>query len=288
MSEINVLHRTQTIVVDSSSGTVSVINAGPQGPAGTAIDLTARSSAQQAFLNSEDALALAETAVQSIVAGTNVDIDSTDPNNPIINVTGGAGGDVSSVNGQTGVVVLTAEDVGAVEDDDPRLTDARTPTAHTQAISTITGLQTALDSKASAGSILDHAAETTTAHGGIVPSTRTISTGEGLTGGGNLSANRTISLSSGTLDALSSIDEKETPTGAQDKADAAQAAAVNTVMPFVEAAQETADKARAVWIFDGEEYVLSGGRTFVGPEDPNDHGFTMVNGDEWLEMDTDG
>ncbi len=40
----------------------------------------------------------------------------------------GGGGAVASVNGQTGEVVLTAEDVGAVEDDDPRLSNSRTPT----------------------------------------------------------------------------------------------------------------------------------------------------------------
>lgn len=34
MTDINVLSRTQCIIVDSASGTVSVINAGPQGPAG--------------------------------------------------------------------------------------------------------------------------------------------------------------------------------------------------------------------------------------------------------------
>lgn len=49
---------------------------------------------------------------------------------------GGGGGDVASVNGKTGTVVLTASDVGAA------------PTSHTQAISTITGLQAGLDSKA--------------------------------------------------------------------------------------------------------------------------------------------
>lgn len=49
---------------------------------------------------------------------------------------GGGGGDVASVNGKTGTVVLTASDVGAA------------PTNHTQAISTITGLQAELDSKA--------------------------------------------------------------------------------------------------------------------------------------------
>lgn len=47
---------------------------------------------------------------------------------------GGGGGDVASVNGKTGTVVLTATDVGAA------------PTNHTQSISSVTGLQDALDS----------------------------------------------------------------------------------------------------------------------------------------------
>lgn len=54
---------------------------------------------------------------------------------------GGGGGDVSSVNGKTGSVVLNATDVGAA------------PTNHTQAISTITGLQSALDTKATAADL---------------------------------------------------------------------------------------------------------------------------------------
>lgn len=41
-----------------------------------------------------------------------------------------SGGAVDSVNGQTGTVVLDADDVGAAADDDARLSDARTPTAH--------------------------------------------------------------------------------------------------------------------------------------------------------------
>ena len=62
----------------------------------------------------------------------------------------GGGGAVDSVNGQTGVVVLDAADVGALPDDtvipditglvettDPRLSDARTPTAHTHNASAI-------------------------------------------------------------------------------------------------------------------------------------------------------
>lgn len=34
MSEINVISRTQTIIVEPTSGSVSVINAGPPGPGG--------------------------------------------------------------------------------------------------------------------------------------------------------------------------------------------------------------------------------------------------------------
>ena len=52
--------------------------------------------------------------IQSIVAGENVTVDATDPDNPIVSATGGGGGGaVDSVNGQTGVVVLDAADVGA-------------------------------------------------------------------------------------------------------------------------------------------------------------------------------
>src|SRR5690606_33748967 len=73
-------------------------------------------------------------------------------------VTGSGVGAVASVNGQTGAVSLTAADVGAkpaayepdlsayVEGDDVRLSDARTPLAHTHSIANVTGLEDALDS----------------------------------------------------------------------------------------------------------------------------------------------
>ena len=85
---------------------------------------------------------------------------------------GGGGGDVVSVNGQTGVVVLDAADVGARADDwNPDLSEyvtdvdlitglttnstgdrARANHTGTQAISTVTGLQAALDGKQASGS----------------------------------------------------------------------------------------------------------------------------------------
>lgn len=49
--------------------------------------------------------------VETIVAGSNITVDATDPANPIVSATGGAGA-VDSVNGATGVVVLDAGDIG--------------------------------------------------------------------------------------------------------------------------------------------------------------------------------
>lgn len=52
------------------------------------------------------------SGVQSIVAGTNVTVDSSDPQNPVVSATGGGGGGaVDSVNGKTGIVELTLDDV---------------------------------------------------------------------------------------------------------------------------------------------------------------------------------
>lgn len=52
------------------------------------------------------------TGVTEIIAGTNITVDSSNPQKPIVSATGG-GGAVDSVNGQTGVVVLDAGDVSA-------------------------------------------------------------------------------------------------------------------------------------------------------------------------------
>jgi hypothetical protein len=49
-----------------------------------------------------------------------------------------------------------------------------------------------------AGDLSDHTSLTTSAHGGLVPPGRTITAGTGLSGGGDLSADRTLSVSYGS------------------------------------------------------------------------------------------
>lgn len=63
------------------------------------------------ILNKPTIPTLPENIVQSVIAGTNVTVDNTDPENPIISAAGGGGGAVSSVNGQTGIVVLNQDDI---------------------------------------------------------------------------------------------------------------------------------------------------------------------------------
>jgi hypothetical protein len=53
----------------------------------------------------KDSLALADSSVQSVVAGTNVTVDDTDPRNPIVSATPGGGGGVSSVVAGAGIDV---------------------------------------------------------------------------------------------------------------------------------------------------------------------------------------
>jgi len=122
----------------------------------------------------------------------------------------GGGGAVDSVNGETGVVVLDAADVGAAATshthaasdvtsgtldiariptgttgstvpfgNDSRFTDSRTPTAHKTSHATGGG-------DALAPSDI-----------GAAPTSRTVTAGTGLTGGGDLSADRTFAVSYG-------------------------------------------------------------------------------------------
>ena len=74
---------------------------------------------------------------------------------------------------------------------DSRLTDARTPLAHTQAWSTITGTPILLGA---GGYGITDGLTAATAASTYAPQATTIATGTGLTGGGSLAANRTLSL----------------------------------------------------------------------------------------------
>ena len=73
--------------------------------------------------------------VQAVIAGTNVTVDDTDPANPIINVSGG--GDVTSVNSQTGVVVLDTDDIS-----DSGATNKYVTSAEKTKLSNLSGVNT--------------------------------------------------------------------------------------------------------------------------------------------------
>jgi len=116
---------------------------------------------------------------------------------------------VSAGTGLTGGGDLTADRSLAVsygtsagtacQGNDSRLSDARTPTSHTHAESDVTNL------------VADLAAK--------VPTSRTITASTGLSGGGDLSANRSLSVSFGTTSTTacvgndSRLSDSRTPTG---------------------------------------------------------------------------
>ena len=87
--------------------------------------------------------------------------------------TGLSGGGSLAANRTLAVTYGTAAGTSC-QGNDSRLSDARTPLAHTHPISEVTNLQTTLDGK--------------------VPTSLTITTSFPLTGGGNLSANRTLGV----------------------------------------------------------------------------------------------
>lgn len=70
-------------VVQTVVGTAGEVDVDSTDPANLVVSLAAAAVAS---------LALADSAVQSVVAGTNVTVDNTDPQNPIVNASGGGGG----------------------------------------------------------------------------------------------------------------------------------------------------------------------------------------------------
>jgi hypothetical protein len=139
-------------------------------------------------------------------------------------VTSGGGGAVDSVNGQTGVVVLDAADVGAASTGDLSAHAGDTTSVHgitdTSALETTSGAATKVSTHAAATdphgdrayAAAQAAAAVTTAEGytdtavaavtltglGGVPTSRQVIAGTGLSGGGTLAADRTLSVAYGT------------------------------------------------------------------------------------------
>ena len=99
---------------------------------------------------------------RGLTAGTNITIDRTDPNAPVINATGG--GSVDSVNGATGVVVLDTDDIdeGATN---LYYTDARAEAA--APVQTVDG-QTGAVSLSASYAPLSHVGDGGAAHGNAV------------------------------------------------------------------------------------------------------------------------
>jgi hypothetical protein len=104
---------------DPGSNLVTSVN-GEQGVVvldSTDVGADPAGSAAQALTDAntytDNVITAIDTGVMSVVAGTNVTVDDTDPANPIVNASGG--GAVDSVNGQTGVVVLELNDLDDVQ-----------------------------------------------------------------------------------------------------------------------------------------------------------------------------
>lgn len=116
-------------------------------------------------------------------------------------VTNGGGG-VASINGRTGNVELDAPDITGALGFDP------CGASHPHPISEITGLQAALDAKQPSGAYLtaiDGPMVTAALGYAPVPPSRSISTTAPLTGGGDLTANRTFAISAATQSAAGSM-----------------------------------------------------------------------------------
>lgn len=117
----------------------------------------------------------ADSAIQTLTAGTNITIDNTDPKNPIISSTGSGGG------GSWGTITGTLSD-------QTDLQTALNAKANTSSLATV----------ATSGLFADLLSKPTTLSGyGItdaVPNTLTVTAGNGVTGGGTLSGNITLTL----------------------------------------------------------------------------------------------
>lgn len=134
-------------------------------------------------------------ALNSAVQAVNADVETT-KGRTIAAGTGLLGGGSLAANRTLSVDFAasgTSSATQAVRADDVRLTDARTPLAHSHAYSSLTGIPATF-----APSVHGHAqADVTnlvTDLAAKAPTARLISTGSGLTGGGSLAADRTLAV----------------------------------------------------------------------------------------------
>ncbi len=151
----------------------------------------------------------------------------------------GGGGAVSSVAGRTGAVTLSTTDISGlgtaatrdigtggaqvVLGSDGRLSDARTPTAHKT-------------SHATGGTDVLAPSDI-----GAVPTTRTVTAGTGLTGGGSLAADRTFAVSYGTAAGTAAQGNDSRITGAVQSTQLAAASGVATLDSSTRVVQPASD-----------------------------------------------
>lgn len=169
--KVNIKSKSNRVVVKETKPTIKIYGAGKRGlPGPDGADGPDGASAYQVWLDlgnvgtEQDFLDSLQGEpgvqgnpgndglIQSVVAGDNVVVDNTDPANPIVSSIGG--GDVESVNGQTGVVELDKSDIGLGNVDNT--SDANKP------ISSAT--QTALNAKADLSALTSHTSNTSNPH----------------------------------------------------------------------------------------------------------------------------
>lgn len=152
--------------------------------------------------------------------------------NALINqaLEGVGGGAVSSVAGRTGDVTLVLADIDGLDDVLNGKADAvhthpdKADTDHGHTIADVTNLQTTLNGLASSSHTHTYGIDDitglttalagkadTSALSGKVDASRTVSAGTGLTGGGDLSTNRTIALNAASIASLAKADSAVQP-----------------------------------------------------------------------------
>lgn len=152
---------------------------------------------------------------QSMVANLTTDLAAKVSNTrQVIAGTGLSGGGDLSAN-RTLSVVYGVTSGTACQGNDSRLTDARTPTSHGS-----THGSAGSDPIPAGGLSQAQVANLTTDLAGKVPTTRQVISGTGLTGGGNLTADRTLAVSFGSTATTACVgndprlSDARTPTGA--------------------------------------------------------------------------